>query len=335
MSYLYLCEHGAVIGIEGGYFKVVHKDKSETRIPKETLEAIALFGNNNLTTPCVEECLKRDIPVSFFSANGAYFGRLESTRHSNIFRQKKQIYLSDDPKFCLEFSKSILTAKTKNQVTILRRYMRTTRTDVNDEITFMLKNIRKIETSENSDVCKGYEGLIAREYFSALAKMVPEEFKFKGRNKQPPRDAFNSMLSLGYTMLMYEIYGEIENAGLTPYAGFLHKDRERHPTLASDLMEEWRAVLIDSVVLSLVVGREISIEEFWNDENTGGVFLSHEAMKTFLKKYELKMRQNTKYIEEAGKSFSSYRQVIRFQVQKLVHMIMEHDVKEYHPIIIR
>lgn len=213
--------------------------------------------------------------------------------------------------------------------------MRTTKINVNDEISFMLKNIKKIETSENSDICKGYEGLIAREYFRALAKMVPEEFKFKGRNKQPPRDAFNSMLSLGYTMLMYEIYGEIENAGLTPYAGFLHKDRERHPTLASDLMEEWRAVLIDSLVLSLVVGREISIDEFWNDQNTGGVFLSHEAMKTFLKKYELKMRQNTKYIEEAGRGFSSYRQVIRFQVQKLVHMIMEHDVKEYRPIIIR
>src|SRR5699024_3443450 len=103
MSYLYLCEHGANVGVEGGYFKVIHKDKSVTKVPSETLETIALFGNNNLTTPCIQECLKRGIPVSFFSGNGAYFGRLQSTRHANIFRQKRQMYLSDDSSFCLEF----------------------------------------------------------------------------------------------------------------------------------------------------------------------------------------------------------------------------------------
>lgn len=335
MSYLYLCEHGATIGIEGGYFKVIHKDKSITKVPGETLETIALFGNNNLTTPCVQECLKRGIPVSFFSRNGAYFGRLQSTRHVNIIRQKKQIYLSDDPVFCLEFTKKILKAKTKNQVTILRRYMRTSQKNISTSIEFMLRNIKKISTSENIDICKGYEGLIAREYFKCLSELMPETFKFKGRNKQPPRDSFNSMLSLGYTLLMYEIYGEIENAGLNPYAGFMHKDRERHPTLASDLMEEWRAVLIDSVVLSLVLGKEIPADEFWKDEETGGVFLSYDAMKIFLKKYELKMRQNTRYLEDAEMGFSSYRKAIRFQVQKLVQMIMNQNVIEYHPIVIR
>ena len=144
MSYLYLCEHGATIGIEGGYFKVIHKDKSITKVPGETLETIALFGNNNLTTPCVQECLKRGIPVSFFSRNGAYFGRLQSTRHVNIIRQKKQIYLSDDPVFCLEFTKKILKAKTKNQVTILRRYMRTSQKNISTSIEFMMRNKKRL-----------------------------------------------------------------------------------------------------------------------------------------------------------------------------------------------
>lgn len=335
MSYLYLCEHGAVVGMEGGYFKVVHKDKSVTKIPGETLESIALFGNNNLTIPCVQECLKRGIPVSFFSQNGSYFGRLQSTRHVNIFRQKRQIYLSDDPRFCLSFTRKILLAKTKNQMTVLRRYMRTTQKDISGAIDFMRKNISKIETAPNIDVCKGYEGLIAREYFKCLSELVPREFKFKGRNKQPPLDAFNSMLSLGYTLLMYEIYGEIENAGLNPYAGLMHKDRERHPTLASDLMEEWRAVLVDTVVLSLVMGKEISSEEFWKEEETGGVFLSYDAMKIFLKKYELKMRQETKYLEAAQMGFSSYRKAIRYQIQRFVQMIMNQNIEEYKPIIIR
>lgn len=335
MSYLYLCENGAVVGIDGGYFKITHKDGSITKVPRETLETIALFGNNNLTTPCVQECLKRGIPVSFFSRNGAYFGRLESTSHSNIFRQKQQIYLCEDPVFCLEFTQKILVAKMKNQVTILRRYQRTSGKDISKSIDFILRNIAKIYTSQSIDICKGYEGVSAREYFKCLSKLVPEEFKFTGRNKQPPRDAFNSMLSLGYTMLMYEIYGEIENAGLTPYAGFMHKDRERHPTLASDLMEEWRAVLIDSIVLSLVIGKEISIEQFWRDEDSGGILLSYEAMKIFLRKYELKMRESTKYLEGVETGFTSYRKAIRYQLQKVVQMIMEQDVTKYNPIVIR
>ncbi len=335
MSYLYLCENGAVIGVEGGYFKVTHRDGSITKVPRETLETIALFGNNNLTTPCVQECLKRGIPVSFFSRNGAYFGRLESTCHSNIFRQKQQIYLCEDSQFCLEFARNVLMAKARNQVTILRRYKRTTGKDISKSIDFIMRNVVKISSSKTMDICKGYEGVIAREYFKCLSELVPEAFRFRGRNKQPPQDAFNSMLSLGYTMLMYEIYGEIENAGLTPYAGLIHKDRERHPTLASDLMEEWRAVLVDSVVLSLVIGKEISAEQFWSDEDSGGIFLSYEAMKIFLRKYELKMRESTKYLEDVETGFTSYRKAIRYQLQKVVQMIMEHDVTRYKPIVIR
>ena len=88
----------------------------------------------------------------------------------------------------------------------------------------------------------GYEGSASRAYFSILSSLLPDEFQFKGRSKMPPLDAFNSLVSLGYTLLMYELYGELENKGLCPYVGFMHSDRERHPTLASDLMEEWRAV---------------------------------------------------------------------------------------------
>lgn len=112
----------------------------------------------------------------------------------------------------------------------------------------------------------GCEGNAAKNYFAALPKLVQPEFRFSGRTKQPPKDAFNSMLSLGYTMLLYEIYSEIENRGLTPYIGFLHSDRDGHPALASDLMEEWRSVIVDSAVLSLVQGGEIHISQFTEDE---------------------------------------------------------------------
>ena len=103
----------------------------------------------------------------------------------------------------------------------------------------------------------GYEGAAARIYFSTLGKLIDSEFIFSGRNKRPPLDPFNSMISLGYSIILNEIYGKLEGKGLNPYFGILHKDREKHPTLASDMMEEWRAVLIDTLVMGMLNGQPL------------------------------------------------------------------------------
>ena len=171
-----------------------------------------------------------------------------------------------------------------------------------------------------------------RAYFEGLAKIVKGDFAFKGRNRMPPRDKFNSMLCLGYTLLMFEIFGEIENRGLSPYCGFLHKDNERHPTLASDLMEEWRAVIVDSVVLSLIQGNEIRAEHFTKDEDGEGILITNEGMKIFINKYESKLRTSIKYIDNINMSF---RKCLWYQVGKMVNAISEENVDLYNPVVIR
>lgn len=334
ISYLYVCEPGAVMGIDGGYFTVKEKNGCVTRVPKETLEAVALFGNVTMTIACTRECLIRGIPVSYFSMSGAYFGRLQSTGHVNIIRQKKQIALSQNKEFRLEFTKKILGAKIHNQVVMLRRYTRNSSIDLKEAISAMKRFEQKIPNCTLIEQAMGYEGAASRYYFSGLSKLVPMDFQFSGRNRRPPKDAFNSMLSLGYTLLMYEIYGEIENNRLNAYAGFMHADQEKHPTLASDLMEEWRAVLIDSTIMSLVVGKEVSIQSFWKDEEKPGIFLDKDALHIFLNKYEKKMRQDIKYlcgIEERV----SYRRAIWEQVHSLVKVIESGDLNLYSPVIIR
>lgn len=178
----------------------------------------------------------------------------------------------------------------------------------------------------------GYEGVAAKSYFAVLSKIINPEFSFNGRNRMPPRDPFNSMISLGYTLLMYEIYGEIENKALTPYCGFLHKDHERHPTLASDLMEEWRAVIVDSVVMSLVQGNEINQEHFIKDEETGAVYLTTTGIRIFIKKYEAKLRSENKYLDGIS---MSYRRCLWYQVNKLVNAIEENNAELYNPVTIR
>jgi len=146
------------------------------------------------------------------------------------------------------------------------------------------------------------------------------------------KDEFNSMLSLGYSMLMNEIYGAAEGKGLNVYAGFLHSDKENHPTLASDLMEEWRSVIVDSLVMSLVNGNEVKKDGFTREDN--GVFLNKDTFKVFIKKYENKMRTETSYLNiDAGKI--NYRHALWVQTASLAKAIDEQDYTIYTPIRIR
>ncbi|WP_455527400.1 CRISPR-associated endonuclease Cas1 [Huintestinicola sp.] len=332
MSYLYITESGSVMSIDGGYFVVTHKDGGIHKIPKETLESAAMFGNISITTPCVRELLEKGIPLSYFSSKGAYYGRLESTGHKNIARLKFQIYRSDDEDFSLCLARKIIFAKISNQMTVLKRYARNRSEDISDSLSMMKISRNKVDSAASSEELMGFEGTAAKFYFAGLSKLVKGDFEFKGRNRMPPKDPFNSMLSLGYTLLMYEIFGEIENKGLTPYCGFLHKDRERHPTLASDLMEEWRAVIVDSVVMSLVLGNEVDINDFTADEETGGVFLNSKAMRVFIGKYENKLRTMNTYIDNINMSF---RKCLWYQVNSLVRAIEQNDPEKYLPVIIR
>lgn len=333
MSCLYVNESGAVISVEGGYFCVKQKNGLVRRLPKELLESITIFGNSSITTPCMQECLRRGITLNYFSGKGAYYGKLSSTRHVNGERLKSQIYACDDPVFCLTMAKQIVTAKIHNQCVILRRYRRNRMSDIdNDEIKTMKQLEHRVQRAQKIDELMGIEGMAARTYFSGLSALVRPEFAFEGRNRQPPRDAFNAMLSLGYTLLMYEIYAEIENRGMNPYIGFCHQLHSGHPALASDLMEEWRAVVVDSVVMSLVQGNEIQPEHFEPDEETGGILLTAQGMRIFIRKMEGKFESTSKYLKDVS---TSLRRCFYLQSVDFAKAVEERNASLYQPVIIR
>ena len=171
-------------------------------------------------------------------------------------------------------------------------------------------------------------------YFKRLSKLVEPEFSFNGRSRRPPKDEFNAMISLGYSILMNEMYGKVENKGLNPYFGFIHRDKEHHPTLVSDLIEEWRAVIVDSVVMSLINGHEISLEHFYGDMEKPGCFLTKEGMKIFINKLEKKERTDTKYLSYVNYAVS-FRRAIELQIGELVKALEMEDATLYKPIRIR
>ena len=333
MSLLYINDNGAKITTESNRIKVHYQDGMTKSLPIESVESIILLGKSQITTQCMEKCLQNGIPIAFFSKGGSYFGRLMSTGHINAQLQRKQASMYDTS-FALELSKRILEAKVHNQLVVLRRYAKSTKTDIKQEELQLTNSQKKIERGKDITQITGHEGLGARYYFQGLSKCINENFAFSGRNRRPPLDPFNSMISLGYSILMNLLYEEIENHGLNPYFGFMHRDAEKHPTLASDLIEEWRAVIVDALAMGMINGAEIQREEFYFDEESKGCYIQRKGLQTYLKKMERKLQTEIRYLQYVDYPVS-FRRAVALQVGKLVEAIRRESAEVYEPIRIR
>ena len=333
MSLLYVNEDGAVIGLEANRCIIKYKDGLKRSIPIESLEGVTILGKSQVTTVCMEEFLKRGISVSYFSKGGSYFGRVQSTGHANTARQRKQCQLYDT-EFALELGKRILSAKVKNQSVVLRRYERSKSVEAAEEQKMLTICRNKMSECKSIAELIGYEGQAAKYYFAGLAKCIEPEFVFHGRSKRPPMDEFNSMLSLGYSILMNEVYCKIEMKGLNPYFGFIHRDAEKHPTLASDLMEEWRAVVVDATAMSMINGHEIHKDDFTFDYENPGCYLRKNGLKIYLNKLEKKFQTEVKYLSYVDYAVS-FRRAIFLQMEQLTRAIECENPSIYEPIVIR
>lgn len=333
MSLLYVNEDGALIGMDANRCTIKYKDGLKRTIPIESLEGVTILGKSQITTDCMEEFLKRGISVSYFSKGGRYFGRLQSTGHVNAVRQRKQSRLYDT-EFALELGRKILSAKVKNQSVVLRRYERSRQINAVEEQKMLTICRNKMEQCRSIPELIGYEGQAAKYYFAGLAKCIEPEFHFSGRTRRPPMDEFNSMISLGYSILMNEVYSKIEMKGLNPYFGFIHRDAEKHPTLASDLMEEWRAVIVDATAMSMINGHEIRKDDFVFHYEEPGCYLTKSGLKLYLNKLEKKFQTEVRYLSYTEYAVS-FRRAIFLQIEQLTKAIETEDASLYEPIVIR
>lgn len=335
MSNLYIYEQGSVLTYKQNRLVVTDLKEGYTSIPIENIDNIVMFGAIQVSTACMQQLLSKGIHLTWLSKNGSYFGRLESTRHINIDRQRMQFRKGDDTKFCLELSKQFIKGKVANQRTIIvrgNRYIK--HQDMQTIIDKMSRNIKRIDEIDSIDGLMGIEGYLARLYYQAINMIIDKEFAFEKRTKRPPKDPFNAIISFGYTLLHYEIFTTLVTKGLNPYASFLHSDRHKHPALCSDLMEEWRPILIDSLAMALLNNKKIKLEDFDYDEETGGVFLNKDACKKFVEEFEKRLRQEVGYITEVPYKMS-FRRIIEYQVMQLIKA-MESDKGElYKPVLIR
>ena len=222
MSHVYITEDGAKISKRGGHFILSRNSEVLFEIPEEGLESLTLIGRVQLSATVIERLLQKEIPVTWLSKGGYFFGRLESTRHCNAVKQAKQVVLTGGSLY-LSMGKSMIEAKIHNQQVLLRRYNRELESDsVRQKIEQLSRIKHKIMQVPNRSEVMGNEGLAARIYFDALSELIEPEFRFNGRTKRPPQDPFNAVFGFGYTLLLYELYSAFSKVGLHPYFGCLH-----------------------------------------------------------------------------------------------------------------
>ena len=325
MGLLYVNENGAVIGVEANQCTVTYKDGMKRRIPIESLEAITIMGQSQMTTQCAEECMERGISVSYFSKGGRYFGRLISTGHVNTERQRKQSALYDT-EFAVKIGKKILNAKIKNQSVVLKRYEKSKGITLNEEQKMMNICRNKVLECQKISEMIGFEGQAAKYYFKGLSECIDKQFYFQGRSKRPPRDEFNSMISLGYSILMNEVYCKIEMKGLNPFFGFIHRDAEKHPTLASDLMEEWRPIIVDNTLMELIRNGKLLLSHFENKDQD--FILTDEGREIFARALRSRILEVHQYIELDKKRYSFLYTADR-QIKSLIRAFRERDPSLY------
>ncbi len=334
MSLLYVEENGAVVGINGGTLTVKKQTGEVLKIPKETVDGISLFGNISMTTQCTRYCLERGIRVSYFSSSGSYSGFLHSPNYINVKRLRAQMKASENPDFCMYIGKNIIESKINNQIVLAKRYLRTSGINKDVQLNQMINSKNAINYCSSPEQIMGYEGIASRNYFDILAAVINPTFAFSGRNRRPPKDPFNSLISLGYSILTNEICGELENRGLNPYIGILHQDKEKHPTLASDMLECWRPIIIDSLVMNIIQRNEIDAKQFSISKENGGCYLTGDGLKKYLIKLEDKMRVTVKYF--VGYEIeATYRKLIWHQAEKLAIAIDNNDPALYTTIVAR
>lgn len=247
---------------------VVSVDKEERfRIPIMNVESIVTFGYMGASPGLMKLCMDNNVALSFMTPQGRFICRVQGPIKGNVLLRKKQYSLSEDENMALHLAKLFILGKVFNTRSILQRYIRDNGAD--EEVEHVVKQLewrkKRIMQAENMEILRGEEGHAANTYFDIFNHLIlhqKDDFPFNGRNRRPPKDEVNAMLSFVYTLIANDVAAALESVGLDPYVGFMHTLRPGRTSLALDMMEELRAYLGDRLVLSMINRKQITKKDF-------------------------------------------------------------------------
>jgi CRISPR-associated protein Cas1 len=339
LNTLYVMTGGAYLFKEGESAVVTVDNNVKLRIPIHTIGAIVCFGHVACSPGLMGFCGGKDVHISFLSEYGRFLARVVGPTTGNVLLRREQYRRADDLGFCAELARAFIAGKIANCRTVLNRALRDhgEKPGIGNvqEVSARLKaNLEMLKEGISLDEARGVEGDSANLYYSVFDCLITaqkEVFYFHDRNRRPPKDNMNALLSFLYTLLMLDMESALESVGLDPAVGFLHRDRPGRPSLALDMMEEFRPILADRLALSLVNLQEVQSKGFEKTE-TGAVVMDEETRKKVLVAY-----QNRKK-EEIVHPFLSER----VQIGLLPHLqallmarFLRGDVDGYPPFVWR
>lgn len=327
MPPLYLVQQGSKVRVLNRRITVVREDEEsgaeETllSLPLAHVDQVVIFGNIGLTTPAIDVLLAQNCDVVFLTQNGEYRGRLIGEITPHVPLRRAQYQRLSNPSFALRMAGGFVSAKLNHQRVLLRRHNRDLQDPlIEDAITQLGQVVEGLPRRTQLSSLRGAEGAGTAAYFGAFKRFFAAEWRFQDRNRRPPADPVNVLLSFGYTLMAQVAHGAVNAVGLDPYAGFLHEVVYNRPALALDLLEEFRPV-VDGIVLWVCRSGQLSPADFSPGPPERPVILSESGQRRFLQAYEQRMEQTFMHPRRGQKL--TLRQCMLEQARQIAACILE------------
>jgi CRISPR-associated protein Cas1 len=299
---LYVTTQESYLAREGQALLVRHEQQTRLRIPVHTLDGVVCFGRVSCSPSAMQLCAESGVTISMLTEHGRFCAAIYGPTSGNVLLRRRQYRAADSDGESARIASAMVAAKIANSRVIMQRAMRDRADNPgNDDLARAIGRLeqllREIPRADTLEVVRGMEGDAARTYFGVFDHLISsqkDDFVFRGRNRRPPLNAVNALLSFVYTMLVHDVRSALESVGLDPAVGFLHRDRPGRPSLALDLMEELRAPLADRLVLSLINLRQVAPGGFTRSES-GAVTMDDATRKEVLIAWQKRKQETVRH----------------------------------------
>ncbi len=339
LNTLFVTSPDSYLAKDGENIVITVNQEKKMQFPIHTLEGVVCFGYAGVSPSLMHLCATRGVGLAFHNEYGKFLARVAGPVQGNVLLRKKQYKASEEEEYSIKIARNCIIGKILNTRNILKRAIRDHKDEVNIEelesvISRLQYALKNLEETDNIDTIRGIEGDASKWYFSVLDELIlhqKDDFYMKSRNKRPPRDNFNALLSFLYTMLAHDVQSALECVGLDPQVGFLHQDRPGRASLALDLMEELRAFMADRMALSLVNRKQITAKNFTVKENEA-VLMDKDSRKIVLENLHKRKKEIVTHPflnEKIPIGLIPYAQSL------LLARFLRGDIDEYPPFVWR
>lgn len=315
MPNLYLIEQGAVLGKTGDRLVILKDGQKLLDVRCAEVQAVMVFGNVQVSTQALHKLMEQGTELAFLTRRGKLICQLTSPFTKNIELRIEQFKRFQDEPFKVELSRRVVAGKLSNGRRLLAGFVHNhPEVELKEIIGAIEAAERSVENADSLESLRGIEGSAARAYFAGFAKMILSDFIFEGRKKRPSPDPVNALLSLGYTMFFNEIQSLLDGLGFDPFLGYFHNPEYGRPSLAADILEEFRPT-VDRFTLALINNNALSPWDFFKNPKDGGCYLKDDALKKYFAQYEEQM--NREFRDAESGETTTLRKRFRAQAEKL------------------